>query len=330
MKRKALILADEPMLTLVFGPRQRALLEELTDLEVFSGDYRDMDSVLASLKDVELLFGTWGMKTLNEEFLDAAPKLEAVFYAAGSIRSFVTDAFWRSGITICSAWAANAIPVAEMTLSLIVLCLKQFFAHSKNYTSPAGYRRRPVAGAYQSTVGLIGLGMIGRNVRHLLNNLELDVLAYDPYLSEEEAKELKVTKVSLEELFAQSDVVSLHAPNIPATRHMIRGEHFRVMKQNASFINTARGALVHEGEMIEVLQQRPDITAILDVTHPEPPEAGSPLYTLPNVILTPHIAGSMGQECWRMAQFMVEECQRYLAGEKLLYQVTEEMMKTMA
>jgi phosphoglycerate dehydrogenase-like enzyme len=330
LKKKALILADEAMLSLVFGSKQRALLEELVDVEVFAGDYQDLDSVLAAMENVQLLFCTWGMKPLDKNFIAASTQLEAIFYAAGSIRYIVSDEFWKSGIKICSAWAANAIPVAEMTLGLVILSLKQVFTHSRNCTGPEGYRRLPVAGAYESTVGLIGMGMIGRHVRELLTNLEVDVLVYDPYLSDAEAKALGVTKVSLDELFTQSDVVSLHAPNIPDTRNMIRGGHFRQLKPGATFINTARGALVHEGELIEVLQQRKDITAILDVTNPEPPREGSPLYTLPNVILTPHIAGSMGQECRRMAQYMVDECRRYLNGEPLLYQITQEMIKTMA
>jgi phosphoglycerate dehydrogenase-like enzyme len=105
---------------------------------------------------------------------------------------------------------------------------------------------------------------------------------------------------------------------------MITGAHIASMKQGATFINTARGAIVRENEMIEVLKQRPDLQAVLDVTYPEPPAAGSPLYTLPNVILTPHIAGSMDAECRRMGRYMVEELRRYVAGKPLRWEVTRE------
>ena len=96
------------------------------------------------------------------------------------------------------------------------------------------------------------------------------------------------------------------------------------MKPYSTFINTSRGAVIRENEMIEVLRQRPDLWAVLDVTYPEPPPPDSPLYTLPNVLLTPHIAGSMGEECRRQGRYMIEELERYLAGQPLSWAVTKE------
>jgi len=125
-------------------------------------------------------------------------------------------------------------------------------------------------------------------------------------------------------------VVSLHTPWLPETVGMVTGAHLRSMKTDATFINTARGAIVREAEMIAALQERPDLTAVLDVTYPEPPEAGSPLYTLPNVILTPHIAGSMGRECQRMGRLMVDEFERYRAGEPLRWAISQEQAAVMA
>jgi phosphoglycerate dehydrogenase-like enzyme len=142
--------------------------------------------------------------------------------------------------------------------------------------------------------------------------------------------ELGVRPVTLEQAFEQAFVVSNHLPNLPATKRMLRGQHFASMRQHATFINTGRGAQVDEDEMIEVLQARPDLTALLDVTHPEPPVPDSPLYTLPNVQLSSHIAGSLGNEVMRMADFMIDECRRYLAGQPLQYQVTLDMLETMA
>jgi phosphoglycerate dehydrogenase-like enzyme len=136
--------------------------------------------------------------------------------------------------------------------------------------------------------------------------------------------------VSLERIFAQADVVSLHTPNLPSTRGMITGAHFSAMKSGASFINTARGAVVRETEMLQVLARRPDLTAVLDVTDPEPPVPGSALYSLPNVILTPHIAGSLQGECRRMGRYMLEELQRYLAGEPLRWTITREQAARLA
>ena len=134
----------------------------------------------------------------------------------------------------------------------------------------------------------------------------------------------------LKDVFSLSNVVSLHPPLLPGTRGMIGGELLAMMKPGASLINTSRGGVIKEKEMIQVLQQRKDLTAVLDVTDPEPPEAGSPLYNMENVMLTPHIAGSTGKECLRMGQWMVEELHRYLAGEPLRYSLEREQLKGMA
>ena len=135
---------------------------------------------------------------------------------------------------------------------------------------------------------------------------------------------------SIEDIFAQSEVISLHTPDLPSTKGMIRGRHFEMMKPGATFINTARGAVVNEPEMIEVLGRRPDITAVLDVTDPEPPAVDSPLTKLPNVVLTPHLAGSAGRECHRLGCYMVDEFRRYLAGEPLVHRVTPQVAMAMA
>ncbi len=135
--------------------------------------------------------------------------------------------------------------------------------------------------------------------------------------------------MGLEEMFETCDVVSLHAPNIPATEHMITGEHLGSMKEGAVFINTARGRIVKEDEMIEVLRQG-RIFAFIDVTDPEPPVPETLLYTLPNVFLTPHIAGSQGREIHRQGESVLEELKRFLNGDPPRYPVTEEMMEWMA
>ena len=157
----------------------------------------------------------------------------------------------------------------------------------------------------------------------------MNVLVYDPFVAEHDAAALDVELVSLEAIFQRCDVVSLHTPSFPETRGMVTGNHIAYMKPGATFINTARGELVREAEMIEVLSMRRDLQAVLDVTYPEPPAADSPLYTLENVVLTPHIAGSAGAECRRMGRYMVEELQRYLAGEPLVYGLKREsVMRT--
>jgi len=287
---------------------------------------------LSLLSQAEVIFSGWGCPVMDEEFLAAAPNLKAVFYGAGSIKGFVSDAFWERDILVTSAYAANAIPVIEFTISQILFSLKRGWFYVNKIKKDKAYpsRQETVPGAFGSTVGIISLGMIGRGVCEKLRQFDVDVIAYDPYVKPEIADELGVELCSLEEIFQKSDVVSLHAPWINETVGLITGVHLASMKKNATFINTARGAIVREDEMIEVLQNRPDITALLDVTYPEPPVHGSPLYTLDNCILTPHIAGSLSNECNRMGEYMFEELERYLVGDELKWKITKKQSVLMA
>ena len=180
-------------------------------------------------------------------------------------------------------------------------------------------------GCYCSTVGLLSLGMIARTLLSLLRPLDLRVIAHDPFVSRAEADQLGLELVSLAELFRSADVVSVHTPHLPETQGMISRIHIASMKHGATFVNTARGEVVREKEMLVVLARRPDLHAVLDVATTEPPEEDSPLYTLSNVVLTPHIAGSVGLECRRMGRSMVEELRRFVGGEPLLWSVTPKL-----
>lgn len=286
------------------------------------------------IEQADIIFSGIGAPRMDKEFLDHAPNLKAIFYAAGTMKHILTDdEAWSREITITTANVANAIPVAEYTLGQILLSLKNSWYLSrklreeKTYTNGIDYS---IAGVYDSTVGIISLSQIGKLVIEHLKNFQVDIALYDPFVTEEQAKELGVKLCSLEELFEISDVVSLHAPRLPETMGMVTGNHLQSMKKNATFINTARGEIVREEEMIEVLKNRSDLTALLDVTAPEPPESDSPLYTLENVFLTPHIAGSVGKERQRLGIFMLEELKRYLNEEPLKYQITKEAFKHMA
>lgn len=331
-KKKSALVLEEGSATRIYGAKELAAIREMTDLRedvITKGLIESDPSVLA---DVQIMFSGWGAPVLDAQFLSHATKLEAVFYGAGSIRYMVTPEFWEKGIPITSSWSANGIPVAEFTEALITLSLKQFWSATRSYQSPATLRAFDVRGAYGAKVGLVSLGMIGRLVAERLKQHDLEVLAYDPFVDQAKADAmgLGVRMTSLEELFATCEVVSLHAPNLPETRGMISAKLFASMKPGATFINTARGAIVDEGGMIATLQSRLDLYAVLDVTYPEPPVEGSPLYTMPNVVLTPHIAGSLGDECYRMGQLAIDECRRFLAGQALLWAVSQKMAEVMA
>jgi phosphoglycerate dehydrogenase-like enzyme len=330
---KALYILDLASYDWIYGPLEREDIARLVDVYTEPQTVQSVHTNPGMLRDADIILSGWGAPEMNAAFLAAAPNLKAVFYGAGSIRGIVTDAFWERGIIITSAYAANAVPVAEYTLSQILFALKHGWQYALAVKRDRAYPPREAylgPGGYRSTVGIISLGMIGRLVCQLLKPFSLNVIAYDPFVSRDSARALDIEMCSLDEVFQRADVVSLHTPWLKETEGMITGAHIAAMKPDATFINTARGAVVREAEMIAVLQQRPDLFAILDVTYPEPPALDSPLYTLPNVIVTPHIAGAMGNECRRMGRYMVEELQRYLRGDDLQWGINREMAKVLA
>jgi phosphoglycerate dehydrogenase-like enzyme len=328
---KALYLLDSEAFQKIYGDEERAAVAELADVYAPQQTGKSVAKDPGVLAEAEVILSGWGAPAMDGAFLDAAPNLRAVLYGAGSIRRVATPALWDRGVRITSAYAANAVPVSEYVLAAILFSLKRgwhfAFSARREKVLPA---RGQVPGACGSTVGLVSLGMVGRLVRERLRPFDLSVVAYDPYVTPEEARVLGVDLMPLEDLFASSEVVSLHTPWLPETEGMIRGAHVASMKRNATLINTSRGAVVREAEMVEVLKQRPDLWAVLDVTHPEPPEPGFRLYDLSNVVLTPHIAGSLGSECRRMGRLVVDELRRYVAGEPLKHEITRERAALLA
>ncbi len=285
-------------------------------------------------RDVTFAFSTWGMPALTEEEIRTAlPALRAVFYAAGSVQTFAVP-FLALGIRIFSAREANAVPVAEFTVSEIVLAGKGFYRASAMMKKEGRPAAKEISsryrGNYGATVGILGAGAVGRRVIEMLTAYNLRVIVFDPFLTDDEARRLNVCKSDLATVFSGSDVVSNHLADNPETRGILNGDLFRTMRPNATFINTGRGAQVVEEDLIGTLKDRPDLTALLDVTFPEPPEAGSELYTLENCILTPHIAGSCGDEVHRMADQMLQAFNCFRAGRSSSCEVTADMLKTMA
>ena len=296
---------------------------------------REMEEYREILSRADYLFSTWGMPRLTrEEIREYLPNLKAVFYGAGSVQHFARE-FLEEGVAVFSAWAANGTPVAEFTFAEITLASKGFFQRLHVQADGADWPGRslsvPFPGNFDIKVGIVGAGMIGKMVIRRLKTLDkVKTLVFDPFLPDETAEELGVEKTDLATLFRECDVISNHLANNPQTVGMLNASLFASMKPHAVFLNTGRGAQVDEDGMIAALREVPTRAAVLDVTVPEPPAKDSPLYTLPNVFLTPHIAGSIGNEVRRMGEYMAEEFAAFEAGLPVRYRVTEKMLETMA
>ncbi len=309
----------------------RSAISELVELVAPPHTAEEIRTNLDILREVEIIISGWGAPVMDEAFLAHAPRLRAVFYGSGSIRGFVTDALWDRGIIVTSAQSANAIPVAEYTLAAILFSLKHGWRLARQVRKERRFpSRQGVPGSYGATIGVISLGMIGRLVCEYLRPFDVRILAYDPYVTPNEAAALGVSLCSLEELFRESQVVTVHTPFLPETTGMIRGAHLASMPEGSTFINTSRGGVVQQEDLIAVLERRTDLYAVLDVTRPEPPPPDSPLYVLPNVTLTPHIAGALGSERRRLGEMVLAELQRFIAGEPLHHALTREQVLRMA
>jgi phosphoglycerate dehydrogenase-like enzyme len=278
---------------------------------------------VAPLAEAEILITGWGMPTVDANALARMPRLRAILHSAGTIRDLITDAAWDRGILVTSAAEANAQPVAEFTLAAVILAAKDAFALRDHYRAQHT-RRTPeqtaTVGSYRKRLGVIGASRVGRHLLELVRPLDFDLAVSDPYLDPADAARLGARLLDLDELLATSDIVTLHAPDLPSTRNMLDRGRLALIRDGGFFINTARGAIVDEQALIEELSSG-RISAILDVTEIEPLPADSPLYRLPNVFLTPHIAGSIGNEQARLGAAVVAELERYCAGADPLHPV---------
>ena len=291
-------------------------------------DSLDSPDLAARLADVEILLTSWGVPLLTSERLERMPKLRAVFHCAGTVRSFASDELWERGILVTNGADANAIPVAEFTFASIVLAGKK--AHvlandARTHREDWSYStQRGELGNIGRVIGVIGFSRIGARVVQLVQQLQdVTVLVSDPHADPLAVEAAGGRLVPLAELLPASDIVTVHAPALPETRHLIGAPELRAMKDHSTLINTARGSLV-DTRALEVECATGRIHALLDVTEPEPLPRDSVLYDLPNVVITPHIAGSLGTETRRMSDAALDDLERYLTGQELLAQVVHE------
>ncbi|MFB8369477.1 hydroxyacid dehydrogenase [Pseudarthrobacter sp. NPDC055928] len=314
----ALAMQDADLRDALFSKRLRRRLEAICDCD-FSMVIQDFEATPdEALEEVDVLLTGWFSPRIDAAVLARMPRLRLIAHAGGSVKGHVLPECWERGITVTTAAEANALPVAEFTLGLILLAGKATITASHLYKQRQTRIDRelefPDAGNYERTVGIVGASTIGRLVLERLRPFDFEVTVYDPTISDAEAQRLGARRVSLDELMSCSDIVSLHAPVLPETLHMIGAAQLAAMKDGSTLINTARGELVDHDALVDELEAG-RLNAYLDVTSPEPLPAGHRLFALPNVLLTPHIAGSMGNELHRLAAYALDEIERYAAGE---------------
>lgn len=312
------------------------LQSDFHDLSVYTKG--DIAASPETFKETEFIFSTWYMPIFTEDEIKLFfPSLKALFYAAGTVKYFV-EPFLKCGIKIFSSAKANGTPVAEFVAAQIILANKGYFQAQKANKSVlwrwAFKKARTFAdnrpGNYNAKIGLIGCGNVGSEVVRLLKPYHLNVYIHDPYISEQQCQEMGVKNIDLATLFETCDVISNHLPNILSTQGIINYDLLCKMKDYATFINTGRGAQVVEDDLAKLLRKRPSICALLDVSRHEPPFPWSPLLRRKNLFLSPHIAGSMGQEFDRMVEYALHAYKDFISGKPNELEVKLEMLDNMA
>ena len=303
----------------VFGEKYYERLRKQGDLFIYDkDDFEDMDYVHEFVKGSEVIITSWSSPKISKEILDLCPDLKLVLHAAGSIKPIMSDEYVAKKIPISNSACAIGEGVAETALGFALSACKGFYQLNANTSKGLWGESRDliVKDFYDIKVGVISGGFVGRHMVKLLKNFHVDILMYDPILSKEQIEEIGATKVELNELMAESDVVTIHAPSIPATDNMINKDNLKLMKEGAVLINTARGSIINEADLIAELR-RHRIFACIDVTNPEPPTPLNELRFMDNVVLTPHIAGTVTNGLKRIALHVCEELERFNKGEKL-------------
>jgi phosphoglycerate dehydrogenase-like enzyme len=318
----------------VFTAETYARLHALGDVQIPEGKTGELAAMLpALLPDADALLTGWGAPALSPELLALAPRLRIISHYAGSIKGLIPPEAFARGITVCHAADVIAEAVSEFTVLMILTGLRR--PHLADRVLRAGgpwadarygWFGHQLAGR---TVGLVSCGYVARRVIALLKPFGVRILVHDPYLAPERAEALGVELVSLERVFAESTVVSNHAPITPETRHLIGDRHFALLPAGALFVNTARAWTVDPEALLAHLRTG-RIWAAIDVFDVEPLPADSPFRALDNVLLTPHIAGQTRETYTKQATVAIEELERFFTGATLRYRVDPDRLAMMA
>lgn len=315
----------------LFGSGELSRIRALVDIDDTATITDFQNFAAGKLAALDILITGWGSPAIGRNELGAMPRLRAIIHAGGTVKGHVSREAWDRGIVVTTAAEANAYPVAEYTLAHILLAGKGVPALADAYT------RDPAAsgnecgniGNYRRTIGIIGASRIGRRVIDLLEPFDLTVLLYDPHVSGDDPILRRAERTGLDDLFRRSSIVSVHAPLLPETVGMVGRRQFGFMSPGSVVINTARAAILDQDALVDAVRAG-GLRAILDVADPEPLPADHPLRRLNGVILTPHVAGALGNELRRLGESATREVELFVAGLPPEHGVTMESLSAMA
>lgn len=277
-----------------------------------------------ALADVDVCVCGWNVPKFDAFVLEKADKLKLIAYTAGSVARVVTDAVYEKGIHVLSGNDAFAVCVAEGTIGYMIAALRDLRGNERlmqeNGWKPTLFRNRTLL---EKTVGIVGYGTISRHLLTMLKPFRVNVLLYSNHTSQEEAELLGVKKATLEEIFTECDVISLHCARSPATYHLIGDRLLSMMKPGALLVNTSRGDVIDEQVLTEHLKTG-RICAALDVYEKEPLSMDSPLRHMDNVYLQPHLGGPTMDYRRAAARIVLEDILRYRQGQPMENEISRQ------
>jgi len=286
------------------------------EVEILPDLWKDPADLLKRVADVRALI-VRNQTQVNADVFAAAKKLVVVGRAGVGLDNVDVVAATKAGVQIACTPDQNAISVAELAIGLM-LSLARVIPAANEDTKAGNWNRQRFFGTelYGKTLGIVGAGKIGFLTARRAQAFGMKVLAYDPFISPDNVllADLNAKLVGLDELLSQSDVVSCHLPSTPATQGIFNAARFAMMKPTATFINTSRGEVVNEGDLLEVLRTKKISGAALDVRAKEPPQAGE-LEKLDNLILTPHTAAFTVEAQHRVTNSICDDVARVLDGK---------------
>ncbi len=327
---KIALLLNEGCRNMVLNKKAYDYFASLGEVSINQGG-TDKESIIKTIEGATIAVTSWGNQSIDGEILAHAPNLKFVAHAAGSVKPIVSDALWDKGVRVLSSACPLGEGVAETALGFTLSASKNFYNLNTSVKNGGWEQgKENITELFDIKIGVIGGGWAGKHYIKLLQSFYVDVLLYDPFIDADTAKSLGATKVELEELLKESDIISIHAPSIPSTNHMINSNTLKLMKKDAVLINTARGTIIDEQALYEHMKNGGLKYACIDVFDPEPPAKDNPLLTLDNVIVTPHLAGLARNGQKRIGTFVCEELTHFLNGQPVRGEVTREMLARMA
>ena len=318
--------ASEEAARTFYTERVRAKIESLGEVEY--GVFGDREVLKEKLRGVDVLFCGWGMKVMDDDLLTYADKLKLVCYTGGSVADFMTEDTVKHGVTVCSGNKFYANSVAEGTIGYILLGQRRI-PKMIDLTKEEGWAPQcHTDGIRYKKIGIIGFGAIAKYLAKMLQAFECEVMICSDWFKEEMQEEYRAKKCTMEEIFTECDIVSLHESLREDTYHLIDKHWFGMMKQDALFVNTARGAIIVEQDLADAARAG-KIRAVLDVYEKEPLAKDSCLRGIENVILMPHRGGPTTDIREYVTLALCDEVTHFYAGEPLEHEIPWEYAKNM-